>query len=125
MQQMETIKRLKDCKRDCPATMPTSMLWQKGWENYLQGVSAAPIYKQMEKLEKAHKEALERLQGLEDSGAADGELPADFKSYQKFVRFMFRVLAKESDPEVRAKVLKRLLYKVEVGVGQRKTPLLC
>ena len=77
-------------------------------------VSAKPIYGQMEKLEKAKAEALERLQELESNSGPAQELPADFEDYQKFLNFMGKALSAQTAPEIKAKILKRLLYKVEI-----------
>ena len=77
-------------------------------------VSAKPIYGQMEKLEKAKAEALERLQELESNSGPTQELPADFEDYHKFLKFMGKALSAQTAPEVKARILKRLLYKVEI-----------
>ena len=85
-----------------------------------KGVSASIIYKQMEKLETAKKEALERVSVLRRESGGFRELPADFKSYQSFLKLVSKTLEEKTDPEVKARIIKRLVHKVEVGVDKVK-----
>ena len=81
-----------------------------------KNVSASLLYKQMGKLEEAKSKALERLQALERTqGGSHHELPADFEDYRKFTALVSKSLAEEIDAEIRAKILRRLVHKVEVG----------
>ncbi len=77
-------------------------------------VSATPIYEQMEKLDRAKAEVLEKMQNLEANSGPTQEFPADFADYQKFIKFMGKALSQQTAPEIKAKILKRLLYKVEI-----------
>ena len=84
-----------------------------------KGVSAATFYRQMEKLEATKQEALERLRELESNRGIRG-LPADFKDYTAFLGLAARALGEFSDPEAKAKIVRRLIHKVEIGVDEVK-----
>ena len=79
-----------------------------------KNISASFIYKQMETLGDAKKQALERLQGLEGKRGPYSELPADFKDYQRFTAFISKVLKEQTESEKKAKILKRLIHRIEV-----------
>ena len=84
-----------------------------------KSVSAMFIYKQMEKLEMAKKKATEQLETLKGHNQGySRECPAEFENYRKFVGFIGQALEEEKDPEVKAKLLRRLIHKVEVGIDK-------
>ena len=85
-----------------------------------KSVSASLIYKQMEKLEDAKKQAVSELEGLQRIKGPYRELPADFRDFRSFTAFVGKALKEASDPEVKAKIIKRLIHKVEVGVDRVK-----
>ena len=83
-----------------------------------KSVSASLIYKQMEKLEELKKETLVRLSGLQRRSGPCHELPADFKDFRHFTAFVGKALGEATEPEAKAKILKRLIHKVEVGTDR-------
>ena len=85
-----------------------------------KGVSASIIFNQMEKLEIAKKEALDKISVLKGSSGGFRELPIDFQSYQSFLGLVDKVLGKSTNPEVKASIIKRLVHKVEVGIDKVK-----
>ena len=78
-----------------------------------QSVSAAPIFKQMEKIEDAKTKAEERLEEVKKHNYALILPPIGIKSYTAFVDSLKELIA-GGDPEVKAKVIKRLIYRIEV-----------
>ncbi len=83
-------------------------------------VSASLIFKQMSKLEAAKKVAQERLDELKNGYVGLQELPVDFQSYQSFLELANKVLGEGGDPEVQAKIIKRLVHKIEIGMDKVK-----
>ena len=83
-----------------------------------KGVSASVIFNQMEKLEVAKKEALERISYLRKGSGDFQELPAEFNNYWSFLELVSKVLGEKTKPEVKAKVIERLVHKVEVGMDK-------
>ena len=47
-------------------------------------------------------------------------MPADFKNYRSFLELIGKALGEYADPEIRAKIIKRLVYKVEIGTDRVK-----
>ena len=68
----------------------------------------------MEKLETAKREALEKLQQLE-SGSVIHELPAELADYRNFLGMIGKLLDEAPEAEMRAKIVSRLVHRVEVG----------
>ena len=85
-----------------------------------KGVSASIIFNQMEKLEAAKKEALEKISVLKQSSGGFRELPVDFKDYQSLLGLVDKIFGKCIKPEVKTKIIKRLVHKVEVGIDKVK-----
>ena len=84
-------------------------------------VSADFIYRQVRRLEASREARLTRLEKLEAIGGGGGQaIPAEFADYQRFVEFMGKALGKQTDPEIRAKIVRRLISKVEVGADEVK-----
>ena len=77
-------------------------------------VSASLIYRQMEKLEEAKRAALDKLQEVNRNGAMR-ELPAQLTQYRAFLGMMGRLLGEVSEAETRAKIVARLVHRVEIG----------
>ena len=70
----------------------------------------------MEKLEIAKKEAKEKLRELEQAKEFLGDVPVDFESYRKTLQSVQRSLKNKLEPEEKAKIIKRLVYKIEIGL---------
>lgn len=78
-----------------------------------RSVSAAPIFKQMEKLEARKTELKEYLSELNDQ--KEIEKPAktlDYDNFRKSLKKMFKL----HDPKALTKVVEKMVHKVEVGI---------
>ncbi len=49
-----------------------------------------------------------------------GDLPVDFTHYQKFLKLVKDAFKESAKSEEKAKIIKRLVYKVEVGLDSIK-----
>ena len=79
-------------------------------------VSASLLYKQMGKLEKAKKETEDLLQSLQSAkGKSISELPADFADYQRFLKMIAKSLDKAATSEEKARIIRALVYRLEIG----------
>ena len=79
-------------------------------------VSANLLYQQMEKLELAKKEAKEKLRDLEEAKEFLGDVPVDFESYRKTLQSLQKSLKSKLEPKEKAKIIKRLVHKIEIGL---------
>ena len=79
-----------------------------------KSVSANPIFKQMERVEEAKNKAKKQLEEIERYGGHINSPPISLKSYRAFVTSL-RGLMRQGDPEIKAKVIKRLIHRIEVG----------
>ncbi len=77
-------------------------------------VSAAPVFKQMEKLESAKAQAEERIEGLSKAEQRTSQPPMNLKDYTIFLESL-RSLMIGDNPVVKAKIIKRLIHRIEVG----------
>ena len=81
-------------------------------------ISAAPIYKQMEQLQKAR----EQLQtGLMEFNATRGnisQIPIKLADYRAFLEVIQESFERETSAEWRSQLLKRLIQKIEVGTDK-------
>ena len=84
-----------------------------------KSVSATPIFKQMEKVEKLKKEAEAKLQEIKKMGARLSEPPIDLKSYEKFLESLKSIM-KTASPEMKSKIIRRLIHRIEVGKKEVK-----
>ncbi len=79
-----------------------------------KSVSAAPIFKQMEKLEE-HKETYERrLEALKKEGSIGNNKPIEIKHYKVLLKAL-KGLWLGGDPPTKSKIIQWLINKVEVG----------
>ena len=85
-----------------------------------KSVSASLIYQQMEKLELVKKEAKERLRQLEEAKEFLGDVPIDFESYKKTLQSIQKSFKNKLEPEEKAKIIKRLVHKIEIGTESIK-----
>ncbi len=82
-------------------------------------VSANPIFKQMEKLE-VLKEACEKsIEEVRRLGSKSTEKPVGLKSYSKFLGSL-KDLFTNGPPEIKAKIIQRLIHRIEVGEKEVK-----
>ena len=79
-----------------------------------KSVSATPIFKQMERVEKAKTKAEKQLEEMQKQGHQTNDPPIGMKSYTTFLSSL-KHLIKGSDPEIKAKIIKRLIHRIEVG----------
>lgn len=82
-------------------------------------VSAAPIYKQMEKLELTKKDYEEQLIKLKASGRSSLERIVDLEKFEDFAKLYRRFLT-ESSVQEKKQMLKKFIRQVEVGVDSVK-----
>lgn len=75
-------------------------------------VSAAPFYKQMEKIEEKKKETETLL--LKTREAMDEKTPAVIEDYWQFVK-QLKYVFEFGDSQIREKIIKRLVQKIEVN----------
>ncbi len=84
-----------------------------------KGVSARPIYLQMEKIEKLKNDAEARFEKMKQSELTV-ERPAELRDYQQFLNRLREWFEKGENPEMTAKVIRSLVKKIEVGVDSLK-----
>ncbi|MCB9025994.1 MAG: recombinase family protein [Bdellovibrionaceae bacterium] len=84
-----------------------------------KSVSATPIFKQMEKVELAKAKSEKQLEDLKRVGSNASDPPIGIKSYSAFLSSL-RQLVKSGDPEIKAKIIKRLIHRIEVGEREVK-----
>ena len=77
-----------------------------------KSVSAAPIFKQMERIEDAKTKAQKRLEEVKKHNHISLP-PIEIKSYTAFVDSLKGLIA-GGDPEVKSKIIKRLIHRIEV-----------
>lgn len=79
-----------------------------------KSVSAVPIFKQMERLE-ANKRGIEsRIQEYGRKGQS-GDKPVELATYEAFANYLREIMKTEADSGVQAKIIARLIHRVEVG----------
>lgn len=78
-------------------------------------LSGASIYKQMDRLEKEKRETEDKLRELKQENKGNAEKPATLKDYRSFLQTMKVIFGKEMDHKVKAKVIQRIVSKIEIG----------
>ncbi len=78
-----------------------------------KGVSPAPIFSQMQKLETLKSEAKAELERFARSGA-NCDVPVPLKDYHTYLSMIRSVLNLAADSDLKQKIVERLIYKVEV-----------
>ena len=82
-------------------------------------VSATPIFKQMEKVEEAKKQSESLLENIKREGNPTSDPPIGIRSYTTFLASL-KHLVTGNDPEIKAKIIKRLIHRIEVGEKEVK-----
>ena len=82
-------------------------------------VSPKPIFNQMEKIEKFKTESELRLKETKKNNLVL-EKPAELRDLKLFLNAGRELFDKAENPEAVAKIIKRLISKIEVGVGSLK-----
>ncbi len=77
-------------------------------------VSAAPFYKQMEKIEEKKKEADHLLLKTRADADSINKTPAALEDYWQFVK-QLKYVFEYGDAQIREKIIKRLVQKIEVN----------
>ena len=77
-------------------------------------VSAAPIFKQMEKLQNRKEELESALVDLNE-GLHPEDKPIEFQSLKNLTAGLERIFKKDEKSELKTKIIQRLISKVEVG----------
>lgn len=78
-----------------------------------KNVSANPIYKQMEKIEKQAEESKEALRNLQTDEMV--EKAVSVEAYDSFLKTLRKILKGEIKEETKTKIISKLIHKVEVG----------
>ncbi len=81
-------------------------------------VSAAPIYKQLERLQESKRKAEEVLARLEGERAT--QMPSSLESYTAFLKAIRGHFEDAVNPEQKSRIFKRLIGKIEVGENKVK-----
>ncbi len=82
-------------------------------------VSSKPIFNQMEKIEKFKTESEIRLEETKKSNLVL-QKPAELREFKLFLNAVRELFDKAENPEAVAKIIKRLISKIEIGVGSLK-----
>ena len=78
-----------------------------------KGVSAEPVFRQMDKLQKLKDAEQKRLERLQIEGESIDE-PVDLKDYRAFLATLRHTLAKTLSKEEQRKIIQLLVHKIEV-----------
>ena len=78
-----------------------------------KGVSPAPVFAQMQKLEVMKTAAQKELEEMANAGYLADE-PMALKDYQSYLAAIQNLLSFAEAPDLRAKIIQRLVHKVEV-----------
>ena len=81
-----------------------------------KGLSPAPIFSQMEKLEALKNFAAAEVDDILRSGVRS-EPPTALRDYQTYLAQIRQLLTISDSPELRTKIIQRLVYKIEVSQG--------
>jgi site-specific DNA recombinase len=82
-------------------------------------VSANPIFKQMEKLETLKETCEKSIEDAKRLGSSATDKPVGLKSYSKFLDSL-KDLFKNGPPEIKSKIIQRLIHRIEVGQKEVK-----
>lgn len=82
-------------------------------------VSSKPIFNQMEKIEKFKAESELRLEETKKNNLVL-EKPVELRDFKLFLNAVRELFDKAENPEAVAKIIKRLISKIEIGVGSLK-----
>lgn len=81
-----------------------------------KGISAAPLYKQMQKLESVKNEYEASLALLSESGQGRADRIVQFDALRAFAKHYKEFLTQDSNPQQRNRLIRKFVEKVEVGV---------
>ena len=81
-----------------------------------KGLSPAPIFSQMEKLEALKKAAAGEVDDILQSGVRS-EPPTALRDYQTYLAHIRQLLTISDAPELQTKIIQRLVHKIEVAQG--------
>ncbi|MBT4760066.1 MAG: recombinase family protein [Bdellovibrionaceae bacterium] len=84
-----------------------------------KSVSASPVFKQMEKLEALKLECEKNIEEAKRLGSGPEDKPVGLKSYTKFLSSL-QDLFKNGPPEIKAKIIQRLIHRIELGEKEVK-----
>lgn len=80
-----------------------------------KSVSAAPIYKQMERLELAKKEHEDNLLYMRTTGRTSLDRVVDLEDFEKFAKLYRQYLNEAADPGERKRMFQKFINKIEIG----------
>lgn len=80
-----------------------------------KSVSAAPIYKQMERLEDIKVGHERELQALRSTGRTSLDRVVDLNKFEEFSTHYQKLVTKEIEPNELRQMIKKFIHKVEVG----------
>lgn len=79
-----------------------------------KSVSAAPIFKQMEKIERLKVEAETKLIALDQVTGVRGDPPVDIQTFETFLTHLKEFVTRDIDAPTKTKVIQKLVHKVQV-----------
>gem|GEM_PF-6747556 len=79
-----------------------------------KSMSAAPIFKQMEKIERVKGDKNQRLLELGDGGTGISSPPVALGDFAKFLDSVKNILH-GNDPVAKSKILRHLIHRIDVG----------
>jgi len=85
-----------------------------------KSVSAAPIYKQMERLQLAKDEQEEALARLRGGGATSLERIVGLESFKDFASHYRSLVLRDIDPNAQKQMIQKFVSKIEVGTDSFK-----
>lgn len=85
-----------------------------------KGVSAAPIYKQMERLENIKADHEQELEELKQTGRSSLDRVVNFEKFEDFVSHYKKFLTEAIPPNDLKLMIRKFIHKVEVGVDEVK-----
>ena len=83
-------------------------------------VSAASFYKQLEQVQKAREKAENSILEIKQGPCNEGKMPAGLEDYQVFLQMVRKVFERKDAAEMRSKLFRRLISRVEVGTDRVK-----
>lgn len=130
---MEMLKRVREKHEENPHRKDEERLKAKtcGITSQIDGlaerlselpksVSAAPIYKQMERLEKIKKDHESELQALKATGRTSLDRVVDLNKFDDFASHYRQFVTQEIAPNDLRQMIKKFIHKVEVGTESVK-----
>ncbi len=85
-----------------------------------KGVSAAPIYKQMQRLEELKSQHQRELENLKSENTGSLDRVIDFKNFDAFVASYRKLMFENLTVDQKKQLLRRFIQKIEIGTNSVK-----